>query len=787
MNVGSVGALRTGWTVGVLLVLAACGGGGNGGTAPPPPPPVPGAVISATRVNIQEGESTQLSWSSTNADSCVAFGGWGGPLAASGTRVTDALSASTTFSLSCSGPGGTSPPAQVTVTVNSVPPSLIFDATRRILRDTQTSTLTWSSVKVSSCQASGEWSGSLPPSGSQTVGPFTQAGMHHYVLQCAATTGPTLGSSLLLHYRTGTNLPPIANAGPDQVAGSTHRVDLSGLSSTDENHAIASFSWTQTAGRTVTLGPGPSRSSASFIAPTVTTDELLTFELTVTDDEGLTSAPDSVNVTVKPIPATVTISGEVRYERVPLVLNRGLSYADQNYETISDVFVEVLDAATQTPIESGTFLADFQFTVPSQTDLVLRATARTSRQSPFQLPHWDISVRDLDASGAPLTEVYSYTGPPFNSGAGGRQTLQIPSGWNSAGQLVGPRAAAPFAILDSARVMLRGGLDFPQPDLPPLTIDWSPSNRGGETFYVADGGAHRLVLSGEVDVDTDEYDPAVILHELSHYILNTVSRDESVGGPHAFGDLLDMRVAFSEGFATAFGAFASGQAVYADSFGPGQADSSFFSLNVDQTLNEGWYSEFSIQEILWDFGDSSVWQAMHEPMQQTDALTSAFPFFTALKELDPSRASSLDSLLAGENIVGPTINDYGSTETHDAGHANVLPIYTSIALGGSVQVRSTNEIGTGNKLGVHRYLRFSLQATTNVRFQISAAADKDADIAVFRRGVSLGPPQGPANEDFSLLLNPGEYVLDVYECGNAECNSSVTPGPTDITVSISAL
>lgn len=631
------------------------------------------------------------------------------------------------------------------------------------------------------------WSGPRPTSGSESVGPFLQSALLPYNLNCTSVTGFPVGDHVLVEFRAGTNLPPVANAGPDQIAGSTHRVELSTLFSHDD-HGIVSSAWTQTAGPAVTLGPGNTLLNASFIAPIVTTDTVLTFRLTVTDDEGLTSATDTVDVTVQPISPIVTISGDVQYQRVPHgPLGQGLRYIDQGFVPVADVFVEVLDAATQAVIAGGTFAGDFQFAVPSQTELVLRATAHLSRQAPSPLPHWQISVRDLDSNGNPLGAVYAYTGTAFNSGAGGRQSLQIPSGWNTAGQLIGARHAAPFAILDWIRLALhRRMFDAPQPDLPALTIDWAPGNPGGQTFYTDDGiGRHRIVLAGEIDVDTEEYDPAVVLHEFGHYVMSAIARDESVGGPHGFGDRLDMRVAFSEGFATAFGAYVSGQSVYVDSFGPGQANSGFFNLEADSTLNEGWYSEFSIQELLWDFGNFlPIWQALHAPLQQTDAFTSVFPFFTALKQLSPIDAAKIDALLANEQIVGTTIDAYGSTETNAAGSESVLPVYTAIALGGSAQVRSTNEFGTGNALSNHRYLRFSLPATTNVRVDVTAVAGRDPDIRIFRRGVQLAPDQGPANENFSLVLQAGEYVLDVYDCGNAGCNPNVTPGPTDITVSI---
>jgi len=173
------------------------------------------------------------------------------------------------------------------------------------------------------------------------------------------------------------------------------------------------------------------------------------------------------------------------------------------------------------------------------------------------------------------------------------------------------------------------------------------------------------------------------------------------------------------------------------------------------------------------------------PMRQADAVISPFVLFAAYRQQRPDQASTLDFLLQGEGIVGPTIEPYGSTEINNASSPNVLPVYTPISLGGAaVQVRSTDEFGVGNKLSTHRFLRLNVPATTNVRFRATAAAGRDPDMRVLRRGVPIGPIPTPANEDFSLVLQPGDYVLDVYDCGNADCNDNVTPGPVDITVSV---
>lgn len=91
------------------------------------------------------------------------------------------------------------------------------------------------------------------------------------------------------------NQPPSASAGTDQSVNENTEVTLIG-SGTDPDGTIASYSWTQTSGESVTLQNADS-SSATFQAPEVMTDEQLIFELTVTDDDGA-SATDSVQITI---------------------------------------------------------------------------------------------------------------------------------------------------------------------------------------------------------------------------------------------------------------------------------------------------------------------------------------------------------------------------------------------------------------------------------------------------------------------------------------------------------
>ena len=66
----------------------------------------PTLSLSASTTQVDSGQSVTLSWSTTDADSCAASGGWSGARATSGQEVVANLQSTTTFTLSCSGTGG---------------------------------------------------------------------------------------------------------------------------------------------------------------------------------------------------------------------------------------------------------------------------------------------------------------------------------------------------------------------------------------------------------------------------------------------------------------------------------------------------------------------------------------------------------------------------------------------------------------------------------------------------------------------------------------------------------
>lgn len=90
-------------------------------TAPPPPT----AIIGANPASMLSGESSTLTWVTTNATAVTASGGWSGSVGLSGEVNTGALTATRTYTITATGVAGTTPvTASVTITVTQPPPPL---------------------------------------------------------------------------------------------------------------------------------------------------------------------------------------------------------------------------------------------------------------------------------------------------------------------------------------------------------------------------------------------------------------------------------------------------------------------------------------------------------------------------------------------------------------------------------------------------------------------------------------------------------------------------------------
>ncbi|MEO1576543.1 MAG: hypothetical protein AAFU65_16480, partial [Pseudomonadota bacterium] len=140
-------------TVGPLLQDASfsldCTGAGGGVSraitvfvVPATEPPT--VSISASATSVTAGQSVTLSWSSTDASRCEAFGDWSGVRNPSGSETVGPLTANSNFILQCTGDGGDAVDS-VDVAVNAAAPTLTFSASPNTVVAGESATLLWSS------------------------------------------------------------------------------------------------------------------------------------------------------------------------------------------------------------------------------------------------------------------------------------------------------------------------------------------------------------------------------------------------------------------------------------------------------------------------------------------------------------------------------------------------------------------------------------------------------------------------------------------------------------------
>ena len=151
------------------------------------PTPTPTVSISANPTNVVTNGSTTLNWSSTDATGCTASGDWSGSKSTSGSQTINTLTANSSFSLTCSGAVGSandsvsvtvSPPSAPIVNLTASPASLPYNGS---------TTLSWSSNNTTGCTASGDWTGNMATSGSQTMSALTSNSS--FSLTCSGAGG----------------------------------------------------------------------------------------------------------------------------------------------------------------------------------------------------------------------------------------------------------------------------------------------------------------------------------------------------------------------------------------------------------------------------------------------------------------------------------------------------------------------------------------------------------------------------------------------------------------------
>jgi len=169
---------------------------------------VPTLTLAAASVPL--GSSTTLTWSTLDASSCTASGGWSGAQTTSGSlTVTPASAGVTVYTLTCTGLAGASAANSASLTATSgavaVAPTLSLGSTSVAVG--KSTTITWSSANATSCTASGSWSGTLAAQGTQTITPAA-VGTETFTLVCSNLGGTSAPVSVSLNATAALVKPP---------------------------------------------------------------------------------------------------------------------------------------------------------------------------------------------------------------------------------------------------------------------------------------------------------------------------------------------------------------------------------------------------------------------------------------------------------------------------------------------------------------------------------------------------------------------------------------------------
>ena len=492
---------------------------------------------------------------------------------------------------------------------------------------------------------------------------------------------------------------------------------------------------------------------------------------------------------------TATISGKATYDYVPPTSN-GLDYANTVQKSIRGAVVEIVDS---TGNSLGTTTTDvngnYSISVTGTTAKVM-VYAKIYKAPSLGASSWDFQVKD-NTNGDALYVVAGELHPIGTT----FPDLNAPSGWGGS-SYTSTRSAAPFAILDVIYSAV-SKITAVQSDavFPPLDIFWSKNNISSATKDVANGqiitshysqADNAFYILGAEDSDTDEYDSAIVAHEWSHYYEDKFSRSDSIGGAHGSGDMLDMRVAFGEGFATAFGCMLIDNNLYIDTQGRQQkyAGVSDVEDSSSPKNNPGWYSEASIYRILYDIYDSNddtadtlslgfapIHNVLINGEKNTEAFTSIFSFITELKNANPGNDTEIDTITSNESIANIT-DIYGTGRTNRTENAN--PLYTHLAVGGSASISpdysatSTSEL---NKLGVYNFVEFTISSRGN--YTISATSDNSGSNLIFEvypagsNSIVLSSSGSGSSVSGSANLSAGKYRMAITDV-NTKANATFT-------------
>jgi hypothetical protein len=267
--------------------------------------PPPSINISASPDTIQLGNSTVLSWNSSEADTVTIDNGVGAVALNGSQTVTP--TGTTLYTATATGPGGTTT-ASVLVNVIFPAPTVTLQAAPNTITEGESATLSWSSTTADTASID-NGIGTVAPNGQTTVSPTSTT---TYTITVTGPGGAASDSVTIV-----VNLPP-----PTAAISASPAVITVGEDTT--------LSWTTSHADSVSIDNGigsVSLNGATTVSPAVTT----TYTITATGPGG--TSVDSTTVTVNPGPPVPTVSISASPTTITIGESSTLTWTSTNADT----------------------------------------------------------------------------------------------------------------------------------------------------------------------------------------------------------------------------------------------------------------------------------------------------------------------------------------------------------------------------------------------------------------------------------------------------------------------
>lgn len=457
----------------------------------------------------------------------------------------------------------------------------------------------------------------------------------------------------------------------------------------------------------------------------------------------------------------VRVRGTVLYEKLP-VTRTGLQLDAPVRTPAAGIRVEVVQSPSRTVLGSGFTDAKGGYDIPvsgrGRPTVFVRALAQTENAT---------VVRAGD--GAELSMVT----PSFALGRERAVTQDMLATDSS-------RIAGAFNIavtIARANALVHSGR--PGVSMPRVEVRWDTSYVGGTFFREREGVAF---INGRRERDSDEFDDHVIAHEYGHFLMASFSRESSPGGDHSFGERLDPRLAWSEGWGNFFGAATAGSPRYIDTGVVRGRQGVLVSVDLEDDAptgdRPGIWSEHTVGAVLWDWFDDGT-----EEAQDSVALGFA-PLWRGFVELakEPDvyllRYANVLARITGERRTLAKALDvrgirYSIGEQPPAPEPFPELLSSGVSVEGSVDSRSTRRSNLWGS-SAHYWFRLAEAAPVTLTMKITSARSPehaDLDLYVFdaegERVAGSDAVNGVGDsEQISRRLPAGYYRVEVRSWSN---------------------